>query len=294
MTLQCGAMTSAAPGPDDESAPLGVTAVYTSQVARQAGLPGAELFDAPPARVVFAIVRAFLWVGRLLDRRHAPLAPSVLHRLALIDALLQRAGARRVLELACGLSRRGVALTADPRVDVVQVDLPPIVRARAELLGRTEAGRAVLARPNLRTVAADVATVDLGAVAPAGPDLFVVAEGLLMYLDAQAQASLWRRVCTLLRARGGGTLIFDLVPAVEQPAPGRVGRALGWLMRRVTRGQGFVRDQRTRADIEAELAAIGFSEVRWVEPASVAAAWSLPMPQVRTQQLVWVCRVAVG
>ena len=48
MTLQCGAMTSAAPGPDDESAPLGVTAVYTSQVARQAGLPGAELFDAPP------------------------------------------------------------------------------------------------------------------------------------------------------------------------------------------------------------------------------------------------------
>lgn len=276
--------------PDAEQAPLGLTAVYTSQVARAAGLPGADLFDAGPARVVFWIASAVMALARLFDRRDPPLATSILHRATLIDALLARDGATAVLELACGLSRRGVALSADPGVRVVEVDLPPVIRARQELLGRTEAGRAVLARENLRMIGADAATADLADLAPEGGGLHVVIEGLFVYLDAAAQQALWRRVFDLLTPRGG-TLLFDLLPAVEEPPPGRIGRLLGRLFARATQGHGFVRDRRDRAAIEAELRSIGFVEVQALLTAEVAATLGLPRADRPSRQLVWCCRV---
>lgn len=276
--------------PDPEQAPLGLTAVYTSQVARAAGLPGAELFDAGPARLVYAIASTVMAVARLFDRRHPPLATSILHRTTLIDALLTRDHARAVLELACGLSRRGVALSADRAVQVVEVDLPPVIRTRQELLARSEAGRAVADRPNLRMVGADAATADLADLAPPGAPLHVVIEGLFVYLDAPAQRALWGRVQALLAERGGA-LIFDLLPPVEEPPPGRVGRLLARLFGRVTQGHGFVRDPRDRDQLRAELLGLGFDEVAAIAPQEVAAAWGLPAPDAPSRQLVWCCRV---
>ncbi|MCK6504075.1 class I SAM-dependent methyltransferase [Myxococcota bacterium] len=276
--------------PDPEQAPLGLTAVYTSQVARAAGLPGAHLFDAGPARVVYGVASVVMALARLFDRRDPPLSTSILHRTTLIDALVARDRATAVLELACGLSRRGIALSADPATQVVEVDLPAVIRARRELLDRTEQGRAVLARENLRMVGADAATADLAGLAPADGPLHVVIEGLFVYLDAEAQRALWRRVQDLLAPRGG-TLLFDLLPAVEEPPPGWVGRLLGRLFRRATQGHGFVRDARTRLDIEEELRRIGFTEVQALPTAQVAATFGLPLARRPSRQLVWCCRV---
>ncbi|RME27336.1 MAG: hypothetical protein D6798_04795 [Deltaproteobacteria bacterium] len=285
--------------PADQLGTLGITAVYTAQVARWGGLRGAELFDLPAGRVVFWMTNLVTEMARLLVPRAAPLAVSILHRQACIDEVLRRAGVRRLLELACGLSRRGIAFTdgdagGGPGLEAVLVDLPAMIAFREELLSRTEAGRAVLSRPRLRVVAADVVDADLDAIAPAGPDLAVVAEGLCMYLDAVQQRNLWRRVADLLRARGGGVFVFDLVPGPEQPAPGRVGRFLGWLMSRFTGGQGMVHDDRDRRRILAELVEAGFDEVECREPAEVAAAWSLPRPEARSQQLVFIAGVRPG
>ena len=38
-------------------------------------------------------------------------------------------------------------------------------------------------------------------------------------------------------------------------------RALSWLMARFTKGRGFVRDDRTRADLATELRDAGFADV---------------------------------
>lgn len=270
---------------------LGITAVYTAQVARWGGLPGAELYDLPAGRVVFALTNLVVGLARLLAPRAAPLAASVLHRQALIDAVLRRDAAGAVLELACGLSRRGALLSADPAVQVVEVDLPPVIDARRQLLARSPAGRAVLDRPNLRMVGADVATADLAPLAPGEGPLHVVAEGLLVYLSAEEQRALWRRAQALLAPRGGA-FVFDLVPRVEQPVPGPVARALGWLLRHVTGGQDMRADPRTRQDLVAELREAGFAEVELLETATLAAPWGLPRPTARTRQLVFCCRVA--
>jgi O-methyltransferase involved in polyketide biosynthesis len=118
----------------------------------------------------------------------------------------------------------------------------------------------------------------------------VIAEGFFMYLAADAQRALWRSLAAFLRSRG--TLVFDLVPAVEQPKPGRVGRFLDTLFRRFTKGATFAFDERTRDDLVRELHDAGFTEVTLVEPATAPASWTLPHLEARTQQLVFVCRVA--
>jgi len=279
-----------APG---KKADLSVTALYTAGTWAWAGVPGAELLDHEDSRRVFGVVNGALALGALFRRRPVSLKHSLVQRHAMIDRLVDDAAPAHVLELAAGLSPRGVHRSADPAVTYTEVDLPPVLARKRSLLGRSSAGAAALARPNLRLVDGDLASVDLAAVspAPAGAPLTVVAEGLLVYLDAEAQRALFRRVRALLD--GGGLFVFDLVPAPERARPGLAGRALGWLMRRFTRGGDFVRDQRGRRDLVADLAAAGFT-VAAIEPAAAPARWQVPHLDRRTEQLVFAAWVPSG
>jgi O-methyltransferase involved in polyketide biosynthesis len=126
-------------------------------------------------------------------------------------------------------------------------------------------------------------------VEPARP-LFVIAEGLMMYLPPEAQRDLWGRVRRLGDLAGDVRLVFDLVPACEQPKPGVVGRTLEAAMKAFTGGRTFERDARTRSDIAEEVRRAGFARVDCTEPHEVAGAWGLPFPEMRTQQLLFDAR----
>jgi O-methyltransferase involved in polyketide biosynthesis len=271
---------------------LGVTALYTSAAWSWGGLPNAELLEHPRARGVFRAVNGTLALTRPFARGGAPLRVALLHRHALIDALLRASGARAVVELAAGLSRRGVSFTEDAALTYVEVDRAAMIETKRELLSRTSAGRAALARPNLALVEADVLEKPFDELAPEGSPLFVIAEGLLMYLDAQAQRALARAIARRL-ARGGGTFVFDYVPPCEQPPPGAVGRGLEWLMKRFTKGQAFAKDTRTRDEVIADLRGAGFDRVEAIEPRAVAHEMGLPYPDAATQQVVFVARVGL-
>ncbi len=274
-----------APAPKGD---LSVTALYTCGTWAWAELPGAELFDHADAQRVFGVTNLVLACARPFFARAPSLPRSLVQRHVMMDRLLADSGARYVLELAAGLSRRGAAFSADAGVRYVELDRPHVVAKKRALLERSEAGRAALARTNWRLAAGDVTDAPLAELvdAPAGAPLFVIAEGLLMYLDAAAQRALWTRVRRLFDGRGG-SFVFDLVPVVEQPRPGRVGRGLEWLMKRFTGGQAFARDTRTRADVARELGAAGFT-VEMLEPRDVAERWNLPFSASRTQQLLFV------
>jgi O-methyltransferase involved in polyketide biosynthesis len=270
---------------------LSVTALYTSAAWSWGRLPNAELFDHVDARRVFGVVNTVLGIARPFIGLRTALPIALLHRHTLIDALLKASGAERVLELGAGLSRRGVTFTADPRISYFEIDRPEVIDRKRSLLERTAYGRAALRRPNFRLAGADVLVAPLDALCP--PDdrpLFVIAEGLFMYLDADAQRKLARAVATRL-GNAGGTLVFDFVPPRELPPPGAVGRGLDWAMRRWTGGQGFARDERSREQALADLLACGFDDVSAIEPRDVARAWGLPYPDAATQQLVFVARV---
>jgi len=291
--MEAKPLPSAPPGGD-----LSVTALYTCGAWAWARLPGAQLLDHVDARRVFGATNAALRLARpFLAGRHAPsLRHSLVQRHLMIDHLLAESGARVVLEIAAGLSRRGAATTiAHPTMHYVELDRPHVIERKRELLERSEEGRAALTNPRWRLVGGDAADVclpdllDLPDLAPAAP-LCVIAEGLLMYLDAVAQRGLWQRVRELFATREG-TLVFDLVPAEEQPRPGAVGRGLEWAMKRFTGGQAFARDTRSRDDIAREVERAGFT-VELIDPSTAPERWQLPFADVPTQQLLFVARPA--
>lgn len=270
---------------------LSVTALYTSAAWSWGGLANADLFDHPDARRVFRVVNTVLTVTRPFTGVESPLPIALLHRHTLIDALVRSSGARRVLELAAGLSRRGVTFSSDPGIEYVEIDRAAVLAKKRRLLERTSFGRAALARSNFRLAEGDVQAMSLDAVCPTdGGSLFVIAEGLMMYLDAVAQRSLAESIARRL-ADGGGKFVFDFVPPSELPRPGNVGRGLGWMMKRFTGGKGFASDVRSRDEVAADLSTCGFDRVEIIEPRYVAEAWRLPHPDARTQQLVFVGHV---
>jgi O-methyltransferase involved in polyketide biosynthesis len=252
---------------------LSVTALYTSQVWAWGGLSHAELYATPEAKRVFDVTNAALRVARILRRDLPELPYALLHRHAMIDHLLREAPGR-VIELAAGLSRRGAAFCRER--DYTEVDLPPVIAKKRALLERTPEGREVLA--HLHLVAGDARDVPLGA-APA----VVIAEGLVMYLDGDARRKLFARVAPI-----ANPLIFDLVPASEEPEPGRIGRVLEAGMKRFTGGKSFERDARTREVVLRELRAAGFTDVRAIAAADVAHAWQLPHAERATTMVVFI------
>jgi O-methyltransferase involved in polyketide biosynthesis len=274
------------------SGDLSVTALYTCATWAWAELPSAELFDHPDARRVFGATNAALSLARPFFASPPSLRHSLVQRHVMIDRLLAEAGAHGVLELAAGLSRRGAAFTAtEPKLRYLELDRPHVVARKRALLERSDAGRSALLRPHWHMVGGDAVEASFdelladAGVAPAAR-LVVIAEGLLMYLDATAQRRLWQRVRRLFDGREG-LFVFDLVPVIEQPRPGAVGRGLEWTMKRFTGGQAFARDTRTRDDVARELGEAGFA-VELLEPRAAPERWQLPFTDVPTQQLLFV------
>lgn len=269
---------------------LSVTALYTSATWSWARFSCAELFALPEAKAVFRITNAALGLTRPRWLGHPSLRHSLAQRHAMLDRLLSRARPRQVVELAAGLSRRGAAMTQDADLVYTELDLPPVIARKQALLARTAVGQAVAARPGYRLVGGDARTVELGEYLRPGEPAVVVAEGLCMYLDGDARRALFQKVAASLAA-GGGTFLFDLVPAAEERPQGWTGRLLERCLKKATDGRSFERDARTREDLAAELRAAGFDAVDVHDGHLVAAEWGLPYPKVNTKIVVFAARL---
>lgn len=273
---------------------LSVTALYTSQVWTWGGLSHAHLFASSDAKHAFDATNAALAAARMFNRKLAPLRHSLLHRHAMIDHLLRGSGYRHVIELAAGLSRRGAAATCDAHVQYTELDLSHVIERKRELLRRTEEGRAVLARPGLRLVEGDVETVPLEPFVRRDEPVFIIAEGLMMYLAADARRRLFAKVRNLAATTGELRFIFDLVPTNEEPERDIAGRVLATAMKPFTGGRSFERDAGTRDDIVTALREAGFDDIKAISAAEVARAWNLPDPDRRTQVVLFSAHVSDG
>jgi O-methyltransferase involved in polyketide biosynthesis len=269
-----------------------VTALYTSQVWTWSGFPYAHLFANSDAKRVFDATNATLAAARIFNRKLAPLRYSLLHRHAMIDYLLRESGYRHVIELAAGFSQRGSAATSDPNIHYIEIDLPYVIKRKRELLDRTDEGRAVLARPGLRLAEADVETVTLDDFVRPGEPVFVIAEGLLMYLATHTRRDLFAKVRQLAATTGKLRFVFDLTPTTEASEGRIVKAALSAATKRGTGGRTFERDAGTRDDIVTALREAGFDDVAAVTAGDVAHAWNLPHPHRRTQVVLFVASVA--
>lgn len=261
---------------------LSLTALYTAGAWQAFGLPGMALLESREAARVRRIVDAVLAAVRLV-RGGPRLADTLRHRHALLDHLVLASGAPAILELAAGLSPRGIWLS-ERDLEYVEVDRPEVIAIKRQLLERTQAGRAVLSRPHLRLIGSDVFDCEMEALMPSRKRICVIAEGLLVYLSPADRRRLYEKVAAFLAARGG-EFLFDLLPPAEEPPPGLLGRLLAWLMRRLTRGGDFDRTPETREAIRRALLDAGFDRVETYEPATHPDL--VPDPGAPSQAVVW-------
>lgn len=168
--------------------------------ARQAAelLWGAAALDA-------ALARAGTMPKGGLDARHFE------DRYRSIDLLLRETSSTQVVELASGLSFRGLdAVSARANVVFFDTDLAPIVELKRDLMTKLRPGP-LAGILHLRPL--DVQDVksfqELVAEVPEGP-VTIINEGLLVYFDDEEKALLARSVRQALKSRGGMWIVGDI------------------------------------------------------------------------------------
>jgi O-methyltransferase involved in polyketide biosynthesis len=127
-----------------------------------------------------------------------------------LDEALAMRGATRVLELAAGLSMRGLAMAEREGVVYFDTDLAEVATTKAELARHLHpaplAGALHVRALDALDTHAFRATVD---AIPSGP-LAIVHEGFLMYLRDEEKARLAASVREALLARGGAWITADI------------------------------------------------------------------------------------
>lgn len=277
-----------------EARDLSVTALYTAQNWVWGEFEYAERFETEQSRGVFAATNLALLVFGLFNWGRPSLHKGLTQRHALIDQRARALKPCEVVELAAGLSARGLRFTQAGRspelIRYTELDLPHVIQHKralyqhslkdAKLPPRLAWRDADVTQSNLAQLFDETSSVDR-------PRL-IIAEGLFMYLDASSQRALWRQALEALR--GGGVLIFDLVPSCEQPPPGLLGRALGALMARFTGGATFSADARGREVLCKELKELGFESLKLYDTQRDASELGLPYASADTQQLIFEVR----
>jgi O-methyltransferase involved in polyketide biosynthesis len=173
-----------------------------------------------------------------------------------IDALLAEEGAARVLEIAGGLSFRGLALAQRHAVTYVDTDLPAMIESKTRLVAALDAGPLV---GELRLRALDALDPEgfRAAVAELPPgSIAIVNEGLLMYLDPGEKRRLAASIREALVARGGVWITADIyLRGPPDPRIGQDDRLRDFLAAHRVEEQKF----ESRAAAEAFFAEAGFA-----------------------------------
>lgn len=268
---------------DDKIAP---TAHYTAYVWHRLGFPHAERFVTPRGRAMF-------WGFRLAGEgllTWAPFAPSMTqyldYRHRAFESVVEDERPDVVVELGAGLSRRGVTW-ASRGVRYVEVDLPPMVRAKRQMIAE-RGDRELLAaiRGRLEHVSLDILgdafPDELAALLEGAARPVVITEGVLTYFAPADRRRLARAVARALGGRGA----FAGEMRVSMPAAS--GAALSVLrgaIRLVTSGRGAGADEPSHEAARAALLDAGFARVDPIEPTRWPDLTRAPLPA-----RVWVCR----
>lgn len=175
---------------------------------------GRTFTDIPFAREIAAECDAEKAFQTLYVAESLPLqVPFWEARYKTTNQIIAREGMTQMLEIAAGLSPRGLAMTDDPDVVYVATDLPEMLEQEKAIAGAILA-RLNIQRPNLHFSVANALDGDevLQAATPFQSDkpVVILTEGLLTYLTRAEQATLAANVHELLARYGGVWITPDV------------------------------------------------------------------------------------
>jgi O-methyltransferase involved in polyketide biosynthesis len=143
-------------------------------------------------------------------------APRFEQRYKSVTNLIRQRGSKQILELAAGLSSRGLFMTTDPSINYTETGLPKVIREKERIVERL-LDKVGSARPNLRFMEVNAFNYRqmLDASSNFSGPITIVSEGLFSYLKAEKQQLLAKNIHQLLSAKGGVWITPDITTKQE-------------------------------------------------------------------------------
>lgn len=252
-----------------ESARISPTAHYTGYVWTLHGL-SVDALRTPEGAVLHALLWPFQRLGRIGYGGNS-LDDVLIQRHTTIDARLGEAirhgEVRRVLEIAGGLSARGLRFaTGYPEIRYVEGDLPGMASRKRRMLNdcHRPPNHAVVAIDALHDEGANALGPTLRRELPGEGKAAIITEGLLNYFDRQTVTELWARIRAALSDAGGGVYFADLHVG-DETSPYAVTQTFLQLLGVFARGSTHIHFE-DAVDAENVLRSVGFTDVRLRRP----------------------------
>lgn len=273
-----------------DSTGISFTALYTGAVWHRNGLAD-EFLSTDQGRWLYHLMSPFETASKAVIGGN--IRTFLLQRHLIIDHLIERAiredGVDQVLEIACGMSPRGVRLREKhPTLRMVEADLPDMAtRKAARLMSANRLGDHHQVTP--MDILAESGDHSLEAVVARMFDnrkpIVVVTEGLTSYFSLPVITEFWQRLASVLSDRPGSVYLSESYLMPSQPLLRRSLKTLGGMLGTMTRSQvsfHFDNDQQARDHFRE----CGFASVDVYNPTGFYDV--LPIPESRHDPMVRV------
>lgn len=173
--------------------------------------------DIPYSQEIAQIIRSRETFYEIGGESMIPLAPIIEARFKGINQIVESLGIKNILEIACGISPRGLVMTKDPSVTYMETDLPAVLHQKQALVSRLLADLGET-RANLHFCEANVLEVEqlLSASETLSGRIVVVSEGLFQYLKRGQKIVVAKNIKQVLIAKGGVWVTPDFLTQASQ------------------------------------------------------------------------------
>lgn len=270
-----------------DTSSISFTALYTGHVWQAYQLSD-DIFYNHTGNLFFHLLAPFEYLGKKITGGN--IRTFLLQRHILIDHLVTQAieqeGVTQILEIACGLSPRGLRFRKKYDIHYVEADLPEMAANKHRLLARhglLGSKHQVVPLNILHEQSNDSLESIIQQHFDTRQPLLVITEGLINYFSLPTISQFWQRLATTLQQFPQGIYLTDNYPLMEDHPFRKTMRGLGGLLGTISRSNvnfHFERDDET----QSHFSALGFTNTRIHNPADYYD--TLSMPQSRGQSLV--------
>lgn len=213
-----GTMTDTATDNIDTSG-ISFTAHYTGEVWRQHGLSEAFLSTTKGQRL-YKLGRPVEVMARVLAgvNNEMPLLQRHLIIDHLVATAIQKQGVTQIVEIACGLSPRGVSMGKQfPHITYIEADLPGMAANKRSLLQQQNllSEKHQVVNCNILALEGEETLEKTFARLDKSQPVLVVTEGLVNYFDLDTIAGFWRRLGAVLKTFPSGHYVSEIYPKLE-------------------------------------------------------------------------------
>jgi len=277
-----------------DSTGISFTALYTGAVWHRHGLSD-DILATDQGKWLYHLMTPFEAASKAMVGGN--LRTFLLQRHLIIDHLIEQAidrGATQILEIACGMSPRGIRLREKyPQIHMAEADLPDMATRKASRLllsGHLGARHQVMPIDILSTSGDHSLETVMARTFNNQEPVIVITEGLTSYFSLPVISGFWQRLAGLMQDRPGSIYLSESYLRPTQPLLRGGLKALGGVLGTVTRSDVsfHFEDDRQAAD---HFTGCGFESVMVHNPVDFYGR--LRIPESRNDPMVRIVEAGV-